>query len=301
MATTSKNRSETQATRARRDSEKNPTTSAVAQSAPENSLSPSNGDVLRNLYTSLLRCRMAHEHVRRSSPLGDLETAMGHEAVLVGTTFDLRAEDTVAASGRDFGAQVSKGRSMERVPAQFDGRNGDAEKTFEATTFLADDPFDFGTGLALVHKLRKKQNVVVAFCPDDAAAINQWHDALKIAGAQKLPILYVIRKGAEEAPAKSRKNHLEGFSFMTRDYKFPGIVVDGYDVVAVWRVAQECIHRARNGAGPSLIECRTEFQQDPLAHMEHYLSKRSLWDESWRQRITEEIHAEINKREMAAV
>ena len=45
---------------------------------------------------------------------------------------------------------------------------------------------------------------------------------------------------------------------MARDYGFPGIIVDGSDVVAVWRVAQESIHRARNGAGPTLIDCRME-------------------------------------------
>ena len=55
---------------------------------------------------------------------------------------------------------------------------------------------------------------------------------------------------------------------------FPEYVADAGDVVAVWRVAQESIYRARNGSGPTLIDCRKLTPQDPLAHMEHYMRKR---------------------------
>ena len=88
-------------------------------------------------------------------------------------------------------------------------------------------------------------------------------------------------------------------------YGFPGITVDGNDIVAVWRVTQESIHRARTGAGPTLIECRTwrwhaetdssngetrskptnRWQNDPLLHMEHYMKKRSLWKPSWKDQL----------------
>ncbi len=62
---------------------------------------------------------------------------------------------------------------------------------------------------------------------------------------------------------------------MAVDLGFPGVAEDGNDVVAVWRVAQESIHRARNGSGTMLIDlCRAELTDDPLAHMEHYLRKR---------------------------
>ena len=80
---------------------------------------------------------------------------------------------------------------------------------------------------------------------------------------------------------------------------------DGNDLVAVWRVTQESIHRARTGAGPTLIECCTwrwhaetdgpsgnggpppnksnhvRWQHDPLHHMEHYMKKRNLWNQAW--------------------
>jgi TPP-dependent pyruvate/acetoin dehydrogenase alpha subunit len=71
------------------------------------------------------------------------------------------------------------------------------------------------------------------------------------------------------------------------------VIVDGQDVVAVWRVAQESVYRARNGGGATLIDCRMDAARDPLAHMEHYLRKRSLWDQAWREKAEAEITAEV--------
>ena len=82
-------------------------------------------------------------------------------------------------------------------------------------------------------------------------------------------------------------------SALCEDLGFPGVVVDGGDVVAVWRVAQESIHRARNGSGPTLIDCRAESTADPLAHMEHYMRKRSVWADEWRSKLTEQFEAEL--------
>jgi pyruvate dehydrogenase E1 component alpha subunit len=99
-------------------------------------------------------------------------------------------------------------------------------------------------------------------------------------------------------------------------YGFPGITVDGNDAVAVWRVTQESIHRARTGAGPTLIECVTwrwhaetgerssnsrrahpsnsaRSQHDPLHHMEHYMKKRGLWQQDWKDALAESYRAAI--------
>jgi len=99
-------------------------------------------------------------------------------------------------------------------------------------------------------------------------------------------------------------------------YGIPGITVDGNDIVAVWRVTQESIHRARSGAGPTLIECRTwrwhaeadtnsarrsskptllktRQEHDPLHHMEHYMTKRNLWKQSWRDKLAAEYRSAL--------
>ncbi len=171
--------------------------------------------------------------------------------------------------------------------------DGDDRSTATAVS-LPDDAFNLGTGLALCHKLEQKRHVVVALCPQEKPALETWHDALKFAAVHKLPIVFVIENGIATQPSsKDEAPHLESFSFLARDYGFPGILVDGKDAVAVRRVAEEAIHRARIGSGPTLIDCRTDSPRDPLEHMEHYLRKRHAWDDTWRKKLESQIAAEL--------
>ncbi|MGA2370554.1 MAG: thiamine pyrophosphate-dependent enzyme [Candidatus Korobacteraceae bacterium] len=266
---------------------------AAAPSVNSNGSSPSNGETLRKLYAALLKCRLAQERARLSHST-EYELALGHEAVTAGTTADLGAGDTIAASTRNLAALVARGLPFEKLLTEHDGAGGFPGSITGAS--LPEDPFNLGTGIALANKLQRKHNVVVALCEKEIESLEPWHEALKFAGVHKLPILYVVKSGAtHEQLSGGQAAYLEQFSFMARDYGFPGIVVDGRDVVAVWRVAQESIHRARNGAGPTLIECRTDAARDPLEHMEHYMRKRNLWDEEWKEKTEAGIAGEIEK------
>ena len=155
---------------------------------------------------------------------------------------------------------------------------------------LSEDPYHAGTGIALAHKLAKQRKVVVAIGGGAAGSLESASEALKLAGSGRLPIVYVVKN--EEGDGDWAP-HLKRVSLLARDGGFPGVIVDGQDVVAVWRVAQESIHRARNGGGPTLIDCRIDGERDPLGHMEHYLRKRSLWDEAWRVSVEVKIKAEL--------
>jgi len=264
---------------------------AAAPPANSNGSSSSNGETLRKLYAALLRCRLVQERVRLSHS-AEYELVLGHEAVTAGTTADLGAEDTIAASPRSLAALVARGLPLKTLLTERDGAGGCLGSITRPS--LPEDPFNLGTGIALVHKLQKKQNVVVALCEKEIVSLDPWHEALKFAGVHKLPILYVVKSGApNEQLSAGQPAYLEQFSFMARDYGFPGIIVDGRDVVAVWRVAQESMHRARNGAGPTLIDCRTDSARDPLEHMEHYMRKRSVWDDKWRNQIAARISGEL--------
>ncbi len=290
MATKTK----TQATEASRKTSPAKKTRAVTPSktVSTNGSSPSGQETLRHLYASLLRCRLAHEQARRSS--GDYDLAIGHEAVIVGPTAELSAEDTIASCARNLAALVARGLPLASLLA--DPRSGEPASKPVLLPSLPEDPFNLATGIALAYKLEKQRRVVVAFCPQESPALETWQEALKFAGVHKLPVIYVIKNGiADQQSSSDHAPHLEAFSFMARDYGYPGIIVDGQDVVAVWRVAHESIHRARNGSGPTLIDCRTDAKRDPLAHMEHYMRKRNVWDEGWRKQLEEEIRSEIEK------
>jgi TPP-dependent pyruvate/acetoin dehydrogenase alpha subunit len=73
------------------------------------------------------------------------------------------------------------------------------------------------------------------------------------------------------------------------------IAVDGADVVAVFRVAQEAIRRARTGHGPSLIKCVVpDEDHDPLEFMEQYLRRKNAWSDEWQVNIAYDFAAQLN-------
>jgi acetoin:2,6-dichlorophenolindophenol oxidoreductase subunit alpha len=264
--------------------------------------------MLRRMYSAMLKCRMMEERVRNGNAVLVCDLAAGHEAIVIGASIDLKPEDTIAASHRNFAAHVAVGTPLKYLLKKSGANISDESGVsilscrfalpgpISSAAFLA-DPFNLATGLALSHKLEKKTNVVVAFRDEDAAALEASHEALKFAGIHKLPIIYVTRSAGLGDPGLRKHSALEEFSFLAKDYGFPSILVDGKDVVAVWRAAQESIHRARNGSGPTLIECQTEPAnfKDPLAHMQHYMTRRGAWDEGWKRQIVDQINAETKQ------
>ena len=265
---------------------------SVTKTAARNGSTPSSQGTLRRLYTSLLRCRLVQEEAQRLS-LRNYHIAIGHEAIAVAPTAELTAEDTITAADRNLAALVTRGVPMDVLLSD---ATDCTPKHAVTRASLPQDPFTLATGVALAHKLGKQSRVVVAFCADERPALETWHEELKFAGVHKLPVIYVIKNGvADQKSSSDHAPHLEAFSFMARDYGYPGIIVDGQDVVAVWRAAHESIHRARNGSGPTLIDCRTDSGHDPLAYLEHYMRKRDVWEDDWKNEVEAGIREEIEK------
>ncbi len=283
-------------------------THTPAQPVNGNGSAPSNLDMLRGMYAAMLKCRMMEERASDVVTTVAYDLTIGHEAVVIGASIELKPEDNIAASDRNFAAHIVMGTSLKYLLKEIDANNSDksrasilsCRRTLSGSISSAafpSDPFNMATGVALSHKLERKTNVVIAFWDEDAGSLEASHEALKFAGIHKLPVIYVTKSAGLGDLGNRRHSALEEFSFLAKDYGFPSILVDGKDVVAVWRAAQESIHRARNGAGPTLIECQTELANftDPLAHMQHYMTKRGAWHDGWKQQVVDQIKAEIEE------
>jgi len=290
--------------------------------------SASNHDVLCQLYANMLTCRMARERARSLQQEGWLADCYvspeGSEAAEVGASYELKPDDSLAICHHDAITTFLKDTTLREVFAQLfnqarGGRSRSGEHTGRnilppAATLAAQ--LTLAAGVACAYKQQGRRNVVLVLCGDAFSALGSWHEAAKIAAADRLPVIFAIDSGRNgDADTQHWSGMGEDLSHRAQAYGFPGITVDGDDAVAIFRVSQESIHRARSGAGPTLVECRslrqlgksppgnstngtrtkqgTLFPADPLIQMEHYLKKRGAWRASWKHQLMESIAAEI--------
>jgi pyruvate dehydrogenase E1 component alpha subunit len=140
------------------------------------------------------------------------------------------------------------------------------------------------TGAAYSAKYRGTKQIAVSFFGDGATNEGTFHESLNMAAAWKLPVIYII------------ENNLYGISVDIRDvtntvdladrakaYGIPGIVVDGMDVTAVYEAVKKPIADAREGRGPSIIECKTyRWQGHHVGDPGDYRSRRDKSEkENW--------------------
>jgi len=258
-------------------------------------------ETLLGLYTCLLKTRMLDEKLRKlfrqGRYAGTYFSAVGQEATTVGPTYGLRDDDIIGPSHREIGANVTKGVPLAEIVGQVYTRLNSPDKgkshpchygsrkkgiitpasTVAGQTVVA-------TGCAMAFKIQKKDNVALAFFGEGGTSRGGWHEALNFAGIHKLPIIYICQNNlwAESVPSTLQAG-IENFADRAKAYGFPGVTIDGNDVIVVHKTAAGAIARARRGEGPTLIECRTyrwygHSEIDPANY------RRSEELEEWRKK-----------------
>jgi TPP-dependent pyruvate/acetoin dehydrogenase alpha subunit len=117
-------------------------------------------------------------------------------------------------------------------------------------------PLAAGAGLSI--KYRGTNQVAVGFFGDGASNQGVFHESLNLASIWDLPVIYVCENNlyAESTPVTTVMR-VKNVADRAPAYGIPGKVVDGMDVIAVYQAAKEAVERARQGKGPTLIECKT--------------------------------------------
>jgi pyruvate dehydrogenase E1 component alpha subunit len=113
-------------------------------------------------------------------------------------------------------------------------------------------------GGALAQSYLGKPNVTVAFFGDGASNQGTFHESINLASVWKLPVIFVCENNGFgiSVPVK-QSTSVKDISVRAAGYDIPGVTVDGNDVYAVYEAAEKAIKRAREGKGPTLIECKT--------------------------------------------
>src|ERR687896_1131148 len=209
--------------------------------------------------------------VRQGKVRSGVYTGIGQEAIIVGTCFGLRQEDFICPLHRDLGAFLMKGVTPRTMMAQMFGKatglskgrdsalhSGVNELGIFGNTSMLDANLPVAAGLALTFKMEKTDNVVVAYFGEGASNTGDFHEALNIAGVQRLPILFICENNQYAYSVPLEKSMaIDDVAVRAESYGFEGVSINGNDVLAVYQATQGALARARKGEGPTLIECKT--------------------------------------------
>ena len=274
----------------------------------------------RRLYSTMLGCRMLAERAQRMSSQGllaaDVDTAAGCEAPEVGALINLGPEDCVASGRREYMARFIQGAPLRGALASLCRGSADEHNALPASRRAVDvvlPTFDsqisLAMGAAWAFKLQKRPLVAVSVSSfGDPSSRQSIIDAVNFSAAYQLPIVHIVLARAGHGP---EMRDAEAF---VSPHTLPCFVVDGSDVVAVYRVAQEAVRRARQGHGPALVECRMntamataradrslaapparERFDDPLEKMEAHLRSKNLWSDKWKMKLVERFTRNLDR------
>jgi len=285
-------------------------------------------DRMRRLYRALLLPRLIEEKallLLRQGRLSKWFSGMGQEAIAVGVTFALEADDWILPMHRNLGVFTTRSLDLGRLFRQLFGKDGGytkgRDRTFHfgllekrivgmishlgATVPVAD-------GLALAAQLRGERRVAATFSGDGGTSEGDFHEAVNLAAVWKLPVLFVIENNQYGLSTPvSEQYACADLADRGIGYGIPGVVVDGNDVLAVVEAVGRAAVRARNGDGPTLLEFKTfrmrgheeasgtdyvpqhlfeEWgRKDPLARFEQWLLTRGLLDEATRDKLRADL------------
>lgn len=246
-------------------------------------------ELFLDMYTKMNKIRKFEERVSelfaQGKILGFVHLYIGEEATAVGVCENLTDKDYITSTHRGHGHLIAKGGGLKFMMAELygkvtgycKGKGGsmhiaDVQKGILGANGIVGGGLPIACGAGLSAKLRGTDQVTVCFFGDGASNQGTFHEALNIASIWKLPVVFVCENNLYGISMRQDKHQaIADIADRAMAYGFPGVTVDGNDVLAVYEAAREAVKRAREGAGPTLIECKTyrwrgHFEGDPTVY-----------------------------------
>ncbi len=254
-----------------------------------------------SLYEQMVKIRKFEEKLyelflTRLMP-GSMHQCNGQEAVAVGVCAHLSKDDYVCSTHRGHGHCIAKGADINAVMAEMFAKKTGCCKGMGGSMHIA----DFGVGMlganAIVGggipiavgagwtcKYKKLKSVSVVFFGDGASNEGAFHESINLAAIWNLPVIFVCENNLYGFSTHYKRTMLiDDIADRAAGYGIEGIVVDGQDLLAVYDVAGKAIENARNGKGPTLIECKTyRYRGHSRFESPNYRTKEEL--QQWQKR-----------------
>lgn len=202
---------------------------------------------------------------------GLIHLGVGEEAVAVGTCLALRPEDKVTSTHRAHGHFLAKGGDPNAFMAELYGKVTGCCRGKGGSMHLADLDIGFlgangvvgggipiAVGAALGQRVLGRDFVTVCFFGDGANNQGTFHESLNLASVWNLPVVFVCENNEYGISINLRdQQKIANVADRAVAYQMPAEIVDGNDVLAVYRSVSAAVDRARGNGGPTLIECKT--------------------------------------------
>jgi len=233
------------------------------------------GDVLKKMMYWMVLGRRIEETItllfKEGRVRGHHHPGIGVEGIHVGCCYDLNpAEDYIVPSHRGKIPELMMGLDLKFLMAGYYNKKeglgggriptgshmyGDISKHIIPGTGIIGSLIPVATGAGLGLKVKKAEGVVMTFFGDGAANRGDFHEALNMAAAFKLPVVFVLQNNRYSISVSVEKaTGMEHLAVRAKAYNIPGVTVEGSDVLTVYREAKKAIKRAREGGGPTLLE-----------------------------------------------
>ncbi len=194
----------------------------------------------------------------------------GEEAIATGFCMNLDQRDKITSTHRGHGHCLAKGCDVLGMMAEIYGKKSglcagkggsmhiaDLAKGMLGANGIVGGGPPLACGAALAAKKLRTGGVAVTFVGDGGANQGTTLESLNLASIWKLPCIFVIENnGYAEATSCKYSGACHDFADRANGFNMPGVTVDGHDFFAVYEVASEAVQRAREGAGPTLVECK---------------------------------------------
>ncbi|HYX79910.1 MAG TPA: thiamine pyrophosphate-dependent dehydrogenase E1 component subunit alpha, partial [Actinomycetota bacterium] len=274
------------------------------------------------MYRAMLTARLCDEAAFRLNRQGKAPFVVpvsGHEACQVGTAWALeRGRDVYLPYYRDLAVVLVAGMTPYEVflglfaKAEDPSSGGRQMPSHWGSRRLAiiSHSSPIGTqvphaaGIAYAARYRGEDAVVGCWFGEGATSEGSWHEGLNFAGIHRLPVVFVCENNQYAiSVSQTKQMAIRDVADRAAGYGFPGVVVDGNDVLACYAAMREAVDRARSGEGPTLIEAKTyrffphtsddddrtyrsreeveqAKHQDPVHRLEHYLRDAGIADDA---------------------
>lgn len=280
---------------------------------------------LHELYYYLVLSRKIEEQIdyicanqTKTNPflIGKGYLSIGQEAISVGAACTLEKKDWFAQSHRDLAAHLIRGvtplevflqyRCTSKSPTQ--GKDGNvhfglSDRHLVGFTSHMGQNAVIALGTAWASQYRGEDAVTLTAFGEGASQQGVVHEAMNYAAVFKLPVVFIINNNgwAISVPSKEQMA-VQDLALRAEGYGMPATIVDGNDVMAVYRAVKAGVDRARKGEGPCYIECKSFrmvghgthdpatyvpkadkekwAKRDPIKVMKEYLISQKLWDEA---------------------